>query len=291
MRRRAALLLLALPTLSLAAEVDVFGDSLSDTGNVFAASGGTFPAPPYFNGRFSNGPLWVEDVAAAQGATLAPSLLGGTNYAVGGAKTGTGLTDLLTQVDLYRNVRTANAANLYIVLAGGNDYLSGTPNVAASVSNVRTAIERLYDAGARRFLVPNLPLLGNIPKNVGTAAQGPANFIAASHNAALKSAVANLRMNRTGIAITEVDTASLFEGVRQNPGAFGLTNVTGAALSGTTVTPGVDGYLFWDDIHPTRNGHRLLGAEANRLLAVPEPSTLAALGLGALALLKCRRRA
>ena len=290
MRRRAALLVfLALPALGLAAEVDVFGDSLSDVGNVYAASGNTYPAPPYFNGRFSNGPLWVEDVAAAQGATLTPSFLGGTDYAVGGARSGTGLTDLLTQVDSYRGSRTASAANLYIVLAGGNDYLFGTPDVAATVGNVRTAIERLYDAGARHFLVPNLPLLGNVPKNVGTAAQGPANLIAAAHNAALKNAIAGLRATRAGIAITDVDTASLFETVRLNPSVYGLTDVTHAAYSNGVVAPGVDGYLFWDDLHPTRNGHRLLGAEANRLLAVPEPATLAALGVGALSLLRRRR--
>ncbi len=285
------LVLSLLAAAARAAEVDVFGDSLSDVGNVYAASGGTYPASPYFNGRFSNGPLWVEDVAAAQGATLAPSFLGGTDYAVGGAKTGAGLTDLLTQVDSYRNARTGSAANLYVVLAGGNDYLSGTPDVPTTVGNVRTAIERLYDAGGRRFLVPNLPLLGNVPKNVGTANQAGANALAAAHNLALRNAVALLRASKPGIAITELDTAALFESARANPGAYGLTNVSAAAYANGAVAPGVAGYLFWDDIHPTRNGHRLLGAEANRLLAVPEPATLAALALGAAALLRRRRRA
>ena len=42
----------------------VFGDSLSDTGNLFAATSGDLPPPPYFNGRFSNGPIWVRRSAA-----------------------------------------------------------------------------------------------------------------------------------------------------------------------------------------------------------------------------------
>jgi hypothetical protein len=43
----------------------VFGDSLSDTGNAFEATGRREPpSPPYFAGRFSNGPVWVEDFAA-----------------------------------------------------------------------------------------------------------------------------------------------------------------------------------------------------------------------------------
>ena len=41
-----------------------FGDSLSDVGNVFAASRGTEPARPYFQGRFSNGPIWLDYLAA-----------------------------------------------------------------------------------------------------------------------------------------------------------------------------------------------------------------------------------
>ena len=68
--------------------VVVFGDSLSDTGNLFAATGGTNPIPPYFNGRFSNGPVWVETLAASLGLPVNPSLLGGTNYAFAGAVTG-----------------------------------------------------------------------------------------------------------------------------------------------------------------------------------------------------------
>ena len=41
----------------------VFGDSLSDTGNAFEATGhGEPPSTPYFDGRFSNGPVWVQAV-------------------------------------------------------------------------------------------------------------------------------------------------------------------------------------------------------------------------------------
>ena len=75
----------------------VFGDSLSDTGNLNVATGGTQPAPgqPYFNGRFSDGPVWVETLAAGLGlsADVAPALLGGNNYAFAGARMGTSSTN------------------------------------------------------------------------------------------------------------------------------------------------------------------------------------------------------
>jgi phospholipase/lecithinase/hemolysin len=65
-----------------------FGDSLSDGGNVFAASLGTIPAPPYFEGRFSNGPNWVDDLSAKLGflTPVTASADGGNDFAVGGAQ-------------------------------------------------------------------------------------------------------------------------------------------------------------------------------------------------------------
>ena len=65
-----------------------FGDSLSDTGNVYLATGGTLPGTPYFPGRFSNGPIWIDYLARSLGLPITPSLAGGTNFAYGGADTG-----------------------------------------------------------------------------------------------------------------------------------------------------------------------------------------------------------
>src|SRR5580704_13702843 len=66
-----------------------FGDSLSDVGNDSTLSGGLLPGAPYVNGQFSNGPVWVQDLATALGLSpLTPSLLSGTDYAYGAAETG-----------------------------------------------------------------------------------------------------------------------------------------------------------------------------------------------------------
>ena len=47
-------------------QIFVFGDSLSDTGNVLIGSDGTTPDPnAYFEGRFSNGPVWIERLASS----------------------------------------------------------------------------------------------------------------------------------------------------------------------------------------------------------------------------------
>ncbi len=81
-----------------------FGDSLSDAGNLYILSNHLAPAPPYVGGHFSNGPTWVEDLSVKLGlGTLTPSLSGGTDFAVGGATTGSASPiDLDYQVDSER---------------------------------------------------------------------------------------------------------------------------------------------------------------------------------------------
>ena len=57
-------LILAVPGFAQAAaysQLVAFGDSLSDTGNVFAVTG--TPVPPYYDGNYSNGPVWVDRLA------------------------------------------------------------------------------------------------------------------------------------------------------------------------------------------------------------------------------------
>src|SRR6266536_3488274 len=80
-------------------EVLVFGDSLSDTGNVLAVTEPVLAeaipiSPPYFQGRFSNGPVWVDILAERLDLPLRPFLQGGTNFAFGGAQIGLDRQDL-----------------------------------------------------------------------------------------------------------------------------------------------------------------------------------------------------
>ena len=48
----------------------VFGDSLSDNGNVYDATSGIIPATPYADGRFSNGRIYAEYMANRLNLTL-----------------------------------------------------------------------------------------------------------------------------------------------------------------------------------------------------------------------------
>ena len=86
------------------------------------------------------------------------------------------------------------------------------------------------------------------------------------------------------------DTASLLRTVVNNPGAYGLTNVTDACFDPANPGPVCatpDQYLFFDDLHPSARGHQIL-AQSLVTIAVPEPATFAvsAFVLGALLTLR-----
>src|SRR5262249_34260293 len=100
----------------------IFGDSLSDVGNAYNSDLHLDPTPPYYNGRFSNGPLWVEDLAASLSlANPAPSTSSGRDYAYGGVHTGSGTTrevifnfpNIGTQISSYLSSNTPPANGLF----------------------------------------------------------------------------------------------------------------------------------------------------------------------------------
>lgn len=135
----------------------VFGDSFSDTSNVFNATNEAIPPnPPYFNGRFSNGPVWVEYLASDLGLTFNPK----TNFAFGGATTGFQNIGLASLPGLQQQINSFTAANqfansnaLHIIWAGTNDYINyffgTTPNPTQAVTNISAAVKSLAGVGAR----------------------------------------------------------------------------------------------------------------------------------------------
>src|SRR5699024_3470894 len=68
----------------------VFGDSLSDVGNIYELTDHNVPvSPPYAQGRFTNGKVWVQYLAEDLGlGPVTASLNGGNDFAYGAAQTG-----------------------------------------------------------------------------------------------------------------------------------------------------------------------------------------------------------
>ena len=292
-----------------------FGDSLSDIGNLRSAAFNAIPgAPGYFDGRFSNGPIWIDGLSAGLGLP-APvrSTAGGNDYAYGLATSGTGTTpvpvlnvpipNVRTQITGYAAANVSTPTALYTVLGGANDLIGAIEGGAtpvqqglaaqAAANNIVAGVQALYNDGARNILVANLPDLGNLPRFRGTSNQAAATGIAATFDSSLGVQLSLLTASSPGLNLYSLDLATLFTQAQANPGSFGLTNVTDPAytndpnyLGSGTAVANPAGYLFWDSIHPSAKGHSLVAAAA--LAAVPEPSAMAVVAL-ALPLLRRRR--
>jgi phospholipase/lecithinase/hemolysin len=254
----------------------VFGDSLSDTGNAHYISGGLVAGPPYFEGRYSNGPVWVEWLADGLGLPApTPFLQGGSNYAWGTAQTGGGLSlaaapNVATQIEIFRASEGPLAGDeLIVVLAGGNDALTFSKTPWAAARNLRDHVATLADSGGEVFVVPTLLGPGQTPLLRGTLQEPLAELWAAAYNDALDAHLAQLAFDR-GIAIVRLEMAELNQAIVDDPGAFGFTNVldpacprcgVGIPLFGArrSIVPNPDGYLWWDFVHPTRVLHQVWG--------------------------------
>ncbi|WP_180381141.1 SGNH/GDSL hydrolase family protein [Fischerella sp. NIES-3754] len=252
-------------------ELYVFGDSLSDIGNAFNATEGFHPSsPPYFQGRFSNGLVWVEYLAS--GLALTPKQ--NTNFAYGGATTGSGnlngIPDLLTQVDSFIKVYQQVDKNaLYILWAGANDYLHGMSNPSLSINNISQAIQSLAKAGAKKILVANLPDLGNIPATRNSPYSGILSSATIAHNLGLANSL-DLLKQKLGhdTQMIMFDVHSIYKEAITNPTKFGFTDVNTACLNNLASCDNPDKFLFWDGIHPTTVAHRILAKAALKELKI-----------------------
>jgi outer membrane lipase/esterase len=281
----------------------VFGDSLSDNGNNASlglinpgqvVTNNTYvPSSTYGSGVYSNGPVWASDVASSLGVPLLPSRLGGTDFAFGGATTGTvgPLPNLLQQASLYLgstgNVASPNA--LYVIAGGGNDARAALATIAACgagaclgptvastaasfAANIGTIVDQLQLAGAQHIVVWDTPNLGLAPAVVAAGGAGLGTFLAASMNAALAGRLAG------EVGVSTFDIFGLGTSIALHPSVFGFTNVTDAC--GAAVGANCDSYAYWDGIHPTEAAHMVIADAFLAVAAVPEPSTWAMMILG-----------
>ena len=238
---------------------------------------------------------WHEQLAKTffSLAKATNSLDGGTNYAFGGATTKDGTQDRTVvdnpfpftggqftitidnigkQVNDYLASHSPDPNALYIIWGGGNDLFDdySPTSVNDTANRVGGLIMRLANAGARNFLVPNVPPLGAVPNSFGDPNRvAGLDLASANYRAQLNSVVASVVSSYAGNGITihvyGLDVWLDLIRVLGQPLRYGFVNTTVPAQGQSGVNP--DTYLFWDDIHPTTGGHHQLASGANRLLS------------------------
>ena len=325
--------ILSVPLLATAgpfSNLYVFGDSLSDTGNLLGTESSpgvlnTRPFPfvgPYEGNRFSNGLLWVEHFA--QGLRLspqaaAPFIYGGNNYAFAGAQTGTFLAlpadqipGVLAQVGgIWAPSLTGpvDANALFVVVAGGNDMRNArsifSGNSAADIAgrqqaainaftNLTNTLRLLKTLGAKNVLVATLPDLGITPEAALVSLLLP-GAVAASTDAtnrfnALVPQLLGVGAS-FGLNMNLLDINGLTNAIQANPTAYGITDIS-SPCSGFLFSSGSScaQSAFSDILHPSALVHALIGREALLVFGIPEPGSVALFALALVALVAARRK-
>jgi phospholipase/lecithinase/hemolysin len=299
--------------------VVVFGDSLSDTGNVRARtnakSSGAIDYPShtfnYDNGRFTNDTdtdpashtyfgVWHEQLAQIfLGLPAATNSLGGItglNYAFGGATTMNGthdedtvagititIDDMGKQMDDYFAQHVFDPNALFIVWGGSNDLRNddSSASVTATVGRVDNLVSRLATAGAKYIMVPNVAPIGDTPADSGTPSSAPENQAAAEYRKELAASLDALQstLSSQGFTPAIYRPDEWADVVRIFSNGPRFGFTNISSPAQDNSSANPDQYIFWDDLHPTTAGHYRLALTAYNAIVNPPPSPSKALNI------------
>lgn len=209
-----------------------FGDSLTDNGNLYKSFFKIIPkSPPYFQGQFSNGPVWSEDMGAY--FHTYKNDVGIENYAVGGETAvwhnpmGGFLPYVLSEsINNYISASDTSdkTQTLYFMWIGGNDYLHGDDDVNQSTSDVvqviRDSLEKLVSNGGKHFIVMNLPNLSRVPEGRDGGRAQNIFDLTITHNAKLTNMVTQLQLSHPSIDIRMFDTFAIMNQLLDDPASM-----------------------------------------------------------------------
>lgn len=276
----------------------VFGDSLSDNGNLYEYMNRQLPlSPPYYEGRFTNGPVWVELLAQTYYPDSIKLHL--KNYAFGGAGIMSEDEDdedfftLNTEIDSYflAHHGQADAETLYVVWIGANNYIALPDDTDAAVDMVVTGIQRglkrLIDKGAKHILVVNVPQLGKMPAARDFEAVDELTHASIVHDQKLRQALNENEALYPDVQWLFYDMLAMMDDLFRTPAEYGFTNLTDTCYEDmldpdrakatsilkivSAVNPAArksacDGYLFFDPVHPSELAHVMMASRVRKLL-------------------------
>ncbi|MEZ8686708.1 SGNH/GDSL hydrolase family protein [Vibrio splendidus] len=259
-----------------------FGDSLSDTGNLFNGSQWVFPnANSWFLGHFSNGLVWTEYLAKAKDVPL-------YNWAVGGAA-GTNqyvaltgvydqVTSYLTYMKVAKNYRPENS--LFTLEFGLNDFMNYDREVADVKADFSSALIRLTESGASNILLFTLPDATKAPQFKYSTEQEIIKVRGKilEFNQFIKAQAEYYQSQGKNVVL--FDASALFASITDDPEQHGFRNASDAcldinrssaadylrshSLTNDCATYGSDSYVFWGVTHPTTATHKYI---ADHILA------------------------
>ncbi|KAH9105212.1 hypothetical protein AeMF1_018888 [Aphanomyces euteiches] len=264
-----ALFIVMLAATSMASYTDLrkivsFGDSVTDTGNgAFVFTKGLYPPPPYYKGRFSNGPTYMELAAAALNLTL-------DNRAVGGATADSSkipavyyltatnafkppsvveqVTSYLKQTRGFNRERT-----LFTIFVGGNDdRINSQLQLNKTGTDVATSVYKMWEALAKEGASNILTIVQPF--------QAPPFLV--DYNLQLHKLAFKFKECYPWVNLGLFEFAALASMVLTAPHAYGFEHgIFDFCLNGASLCSNPDKYMSFDSApHPTAALHRLISA-------------------------------
>jgi len=252
-------------------KVIIFGDSLSDTGNAYKLSNYTWPiVPPYYQGRFCNGPNWVDRLTT----------INKSNYAYGGATTDSnfvqGLTKLNTlavpgvrqQIAMYLNDSSNSTIDftrtLYIIWAGGNDLVyNSSLTISSIVNSLMNGIRDLLAVGAKNFLIFNQPPVQAFPYFSRLNRTAVFTALTIQANTYINTSITAIQNNNTNTSIQIFDVNALITTILANQ-SIPFSNTVAKCWDSSNLTSVTilcndpSTYVFIDNFHFTSTVHQLI---------------------------------
>lgn len=256
--------------------VVTFGDSLSDTGNLYNGSQWVFPnRNSWFLGHFSNGLVWTEYLAKEKSLPL-------YNWAVGGAAGTnqyvalTGVYDQVTSYLTYMKIaKSYNPENTLFTLEFGlNDFMNYDREVSDVKADLSSALIRLTDAGAKHLIMLTLPDATKAPQ-FKYSTEAEIVRVRAKIVEFNQYIVEQAELYKSkGINVVLYDAHSLFKSMTSHPQQHGFENASDACLNINRSSAadylyshsftdecayhGSDKYVFWGVTHPTTAAHKYI---------------------------------
>lgn len=290
-------------------QVIIFGDSLSDTGNLAKQMNDkdlvkllVGEAQPSFTTNPDT--TWAGVLASSYGHTAKPNdnkTLTGTNYAVGGARAETEVVQPLNiaiipsvrqQMDGYFEKHgKADPNALYAVWIGANDLLEAGDAKYSTFESIGilqdaakseiSSVNRLHEAGAKHILVPNLPDVGLTPRMINN----PTHRVSATGAAQYYNSVLYTGLNQSSANVIPANTFALLREATTNKEAFGFKTTDDYGCRPHALLPSLtslacgqsawksptanEDYAFADDIHPSGRTHRILAQYYRSIIDAP----------------------
>ena len=255
--------------------IQAFGDSYADTGNLFKIIG---PLAVYPTGRFSGGTNYIDSLSSTLGLPV-------SNFAIGGALTGTtntvapGVPGFAQEWQGFLASGATSAPSSLVTLnIGGNDArqyyqaggaLAGVQAAAAqSVTQATTGVAALAKDGMKT-LVYSAGNVAGLPEAAAYPNASVGSAYSLAYNAGMQSYLAGLAAS--GVRVEYLDLSQLQAQIVANPSAYGLKYTTAcpAACVGNTALQSQ--YLYYvDGIHLTSAGFAIMSNYIVNRLQAPD---------------------